>query len=122
MADLDEIIKQLDEQRNRIDRAIQVLTGVRSPTIPLKAQTKAVSPALRRKLAKATGHHISAAGRARIAAAARARWAKVKGQRKVVPIGQAGKIGKRTMSPAARRKIAASQRARWAKLKAKRKP
>jgi hypothetical protein len=54
---------------------------------------------------------ISAKGRASIAAAQKARWAKVKGQ-------QAGpKPGKRTMSTSARRKIAAAQRARWAKVK-----
>jgi hypothetical protein len=60
---------------------------------------------------------ISAAGRARIAAAQRARWAKVRGTGKqkqnVVAMPQ-----KKTMSAAARRKIAAAQRARWAKVKA----
>ena len=59
------------------------------------------------------GRTISAAGRARIAAAQRARWAKAKGQAK----GSAPK--KRTMSAAGRKRIAAGQRARWAKLKAK---
>jgi hypothetical protein len=59
---------------------------------------------------------MSPRGRARIAAAQRARWAKVKGQ-KVIPI----KTGKRTMSASARRKIAAAQRARWAKVKAAKK-
>jgi hypothetical protein len=53
---------------------------------------------------------ISAAGRKRIAAAQRARWAKVKGQ-KVVSISSR----KRTMPPAARKRIAAAQKARWAK-------
>ena len=60
---------------------------------------------------------LSASARARIAAAQRARWAKVRAnkgeQTKVVPIR-----GKRTLSPAARKKIAAAQRARWAKVKA----
>ena len=60
---------------------------------------------------------LSASARARIAAAQRARWAKVRAsagvQAKVVPIR-----GKRTLSAAARRKIAAAQRARWAKVKA----
>ena|SRR5580658_707878 len=46
---------------------------------------------------------MSAAGRARIIAAQKARWAKVK---------------KRTMSAAARAKIAAIARARWAKVRA----
>lgn len=51
---------------------------------------------------------ISAAGRKRIAAAQKARWAKVRGKAKVA--------FKRTMSASSRRKIAAAQRARWAKV------
>jgi hypothetical protein len=51
---------------------------------------------------------ISAAGRKRIAAAQRARWAKVKGKGKAAP--------KRTMSASSSRKIAAAQRARWARV------
>jgi hypothetical protein len=60
---------------------------------------------------------LSKSARARIEAAQRARWAKVRenagAQAKVVSIR-----GKRTLSAAARRKIAAAQRARWAKVKA----
>ena len=52
---------------------------------------------------------ISAAGRKRIAAAQRARWAKVRGKAKVAR--------KRTMSASSRRKIAAAQRRRWAKYR-----
>jgi hypothetical protein len=63
--------------------------------------------------AQVTVRTISAAGRKRIAAAQRARWARVKGEAKAAP--------KRTMSAASRRKIAAAQRARWAKVRAKRK-
>ena len=57
---------------------------------------------------------MSAAGRAKIAAAARARWAKVHAAGK--PAKTAKK--KRTMSAAARAKIAAAARARWAKVRA----
>ena len=57
---------------------------------------------------------ISASGRKRIAAAQRARWAKLKAKN-VLSI--ATKPGQRTMSASARRKIAAAQRARWAKVK-----
>jgi hypothetical protein len=56
------------------------------------------------------------AGRARIAAAAKARWAKVKGQM-TVPSKPASK-GKKTMSAATRAKLAAAAKARWAKIKA----
>src|SRR4051812_5295857 len=62
---------------------------------------------------------ISAAGRARIGAAARARWAKVKGEStsaESTPKPAKGKK-KRTMSPEARAKIAAAQKKRWAKQK-----
>ena len=67
--------------------------------------------------AKGTGpRKLSAAARARIAAAQKARWAKFRGTAKAVPIR-----GKRTLSVAARRKIAAAQRARWTKVKAAKK-
>jgi hypothetical protein len=59
---------------------------------------------------------MSAKSRGKIAAAQRARWAKVNGQEKVVPIA---KSGKRTMSASARRKIAAAQRKRWVKFRQK---
>jgi len=57
---------------------------------------------------------MSLAARRKIAAAARARWAKVKGTAKAAP-------KKRTMSLAARKKIAAAARARWAKFRAAKK-
>jgi hypothetical protein len=65
------------------------------------------------------GGKISKAGRARIAAAQRARWAKAKAKSdkgKVVSVPK-----KRTMSASARKKIAAAQRARWATAKAAKK-
>ena len=67
---------------------------------------------------KGTGtRKLSASARARIAAAQRARWAKVRENAgksaKVVPLH-----GKRTLSATSRKKIAAAQRARWAKVKA----
>lgn len=63
------------------------------------------------------GRQISAAGRARIAAAQRARWAKAKGETTTVSPTRK----ERTMSVAARKRIAAAQRARWAKVKAAKK-
>jgi methionyl-tRNA synthetase len=76
----------------------------------LGASTKssnAVAPKKKRKM--------SAAGRAKIAAAARARWAKVKGQK---PAAKPVKQARRKMSAASRAKIAAAARARWKKAKA----
>ena len=67
----------------------------------------AAAPRKRRKM--------SAAGRQRIAAAARARWAKVKGRKSAAkPVKKA----RRKMSAAARKKISQAAKARWAKAKA----
>jgi hypothetical protein len=104
MANLAGVVQQLRKERDQavrtveqLDAALAALTGVSGN----RARTR--SP-------------LSAAARARIAAAQRARWAKVRAkgqQRKVVAMPK-----KKTMSAAARRKIAAAQRARWAKVKA----
>jgi hypothetical protein len=92
MPNLTSILHQLEQERKRLAFQLASLNNALSAM-------------------NGTGRTISAAGRARIAAAQRARWAKVKG--KVVSIT----ARKRTMSPAARKKIAAAQRARWAKWK-----
>jgi len=55
---------------------------------------------------------MSPAARARIAAAQRARWAKLKGAKPEV------RKGRRKMSAATRAKMAAVAKARWAKAKA----
>jgi len=57
---------------------------------------------------------MSAAGRARIAAAQKARWAKIKGAKPAVK----APVKKRTMSAAAKARLSALAKARWAKIKA----
>ena len=98
MTNLTSAVKQLQQERARLasrleqlSNAISALTGV-----------SRIGPGAGR---------ISRAGRARIAAAQRARWAKAKGQ-KVVSIASKKR---RTMSTAAIARIRAAQRARWAK-------
>jgi len=61
---------------------------------------------------------MSAAGRARIAAAQRARWARVKAQKGGSSSARTHSSSvrpKRRMSPAAIARIRAAQKARWAK-------
>jgi hypothetical protein len=95
MANLTSVLNQLEQERTRLASLVESLNNAIS--------------ALNGTGDNRTGR-ISTAGRARIAAAQRARWAKLKG-RKVVSIT----TRKRTMSPANRRKVAAAQRLRWAK-------
>ncbi len=61
------------------------------------------------------GRKMSAVARRKIAAAQKARWAKVKGRKSAAkPVKRA----RRKMSASARAKIAAAARARWKKAKA----
>jgi hypothetical protein len=58
---------------------------------------------------------MSAAGRAKIVAAQKARWAKVRGRKSAA---KPAKKARRKMNAAGRAKIAAAAKARWAKAKA----
>jgi hypothetical protein len=98
LTNLSDIVKELGKERDRLDRQ---LSGLNAALEAFAGVYRGTNGTKRRK--------ISAKGRASIAAAQRARWAKVKG------IAEVPK--RRTMSTSARRKIAAAQRARWARVK-----
>jgi hypothetical protein len=106
LANLSGIVKELGKERDRLQ---QQLSG-------LNAALEAFAGVYRGNNETKPRRKMSAKGRASIAAAQTARWAKVRGQ-KVFPIAKP----KRTMSASARRKIAAAQRARWAKVKRQKK-
>jgi len=103
MANLAGVLKELRQERSRLDQAIQAIGELVRRNHTGAIQQSATRP--RRT--------VSAAARRKMAAAQRARWAKVKGAKTSTPL--------RTMSQAARRKIAAAQRARWAKVRAQQK-
>ena len=107
LANLSGIVKQLKRERDHVQQQLTRLNSALAAFARVYRARTGTKP--RRKL--------SAQGRARIAAAQKERWARVKGQQKVVPIAKP----KRTMSASARRKIAAAQRARWARVKSQKK-
>ena len=86
------------QQVDALDTAIRALSGMNSTRV-------SHGP-----------HKMSAAARTKIGAAQRARWAKVKGQQKVVSIAP-----KRHISAAGLARIRAANRARWAKVRAAKK-
>ena len=89
------------------------LEQLKDEQLRLSFQLRQVSTALIALRGVANGNRrgaMSAAGRARIAAAQRARWAKVKS--KVVSIASRKR---RQLSPAAISRIRAAQKARWAR-------
>jgi hypothetical protein len=106
MANLAGVVQQLKKER---DQAANVIESLDAALAALTGGTRGKVRGTR---------HISAAGRARIAAAQRARWAKTRanGGQKQNVVRMPKK--KKTMSATARRKIAAAQRARWARVKA----
>ena len=72
-------------------------------------------------LPKKTRNKMSAAGRAKIAAAQKARWAKFNAAKEGIKQAVKAHVKNRILSPAARAKIVAAQKARWAKFKAAKK-
>lgn len=109
------IVAQLKQELARIDQAISALEQL-GQTVPRRGRPpKAVQAS---QPGRRGPRVMSAAARAKIAAAQRARWAKQKG--KAAPINIAAKktpSKRKPMSPAARKKLSAMMRARWAARK-----
>jgi hypothetical protein len=103
MANFAEVLKELQQERSRLDQAIRAIEELVGHNSTGGIQARGDRP-------KRT---VSAAARRKMAAAQRARWAKVK--------GTAASTTVRTMSQSARKRIAAAQRARWAKVRAQQK-
>jgi hypothetical protein len=98
------------DQVKKLDEAISAIEGI----VGTRKVGSAQGPIRKRRT-------MSAAARRKIAAAQKARWAKVKNPKPVLVIASTSTSRKRTLSPAARRRIATAQRARWAKFRANRK-
>ncbi len=112
--------ESLLKERTAIEASIREITNVLAqassapaapPAAPAPAPTVAPATSGRKQRKK-----LTAASRAKIKAAAIARWAKAKGTPVV-----AAKKPTRKISAAGRASIAAAQKARWAKLKAEKK-
>jgi hypothetical protein len=100
MGNLSGVVQQLSKERARLENELHRVTAA------LTAFGKVYFSGVKSK------RTMSVAGRKRIAAAQRARWAK---QKSSSPAAKP----KRIVSAAARRKMAAAQRKRWAKVRGK---
>jgi len=98
----------LKEQIVALEKELSQLLGSTASSVAAKAPKKKGG--------------MSAAGKAKIAAAQKARWAKIKGAKPATAAVEAvaAKPAKKkfTMSAAAKAKISAAAKARWAKIKA----
>jgi hypothetical protein len=96
----------LKEQIEALEKELSQLLGSTPKPVAAKAPKK--------------NGGMSAAGKAKVAAAQKARWAKIKAAKPVVAAAKPAKK-KFTMSAAAKSKISAAAKARWAKIKAEKK-
>jgi hypothetical protein len=101
--DIATVVRQLTKERDRAAKEVQRLDAA---LVALNGNSYGK---------RTGGGTLSAAARARIAAAQRARWAKVRASK--ASTNQAVSPGKRRLSAAARARIAKAQRLRWAKWK-----
>ncbi len=107
--DIQSVLTQLRQEASRIENAISALMGLGSESPrrgrPPKARQGVQAGGRKRRT-------MSAAARAKIAAAQRARWAKQKGTAAPKKAGARG-----PMSAAARKKLSRMMKARWAARK-----
>jgi hypothetical protein len=75
---LNDIVAQIDAEISKLTQAKQALLGVATKKGPGRPRGTIVSTTSPVSALKPKRHKMSAAGRARIAAAQKARWAKVK--------------------------------------------
>ena len=107
MTNFGSVIRELKAERDRIDQALTILSSLNGSGQPRSAGSR--------------GRTMSAAARARISQAQKARWAKSRGQAKITPISAGRGKRKGTISAAGLARIRAAQRARWAKVRAAKK-
>jgi hypothetical protein len=104
----------IQEVRAEIDRLQRVLALLGESNV--RVQKSADDTTVRPK------RQMSAAGRARIAAATRARWAKIRAGKAAGKVsGSSGVLPRPKVSLIARRRMAAAQKARWARVRAAKK-
>jgi hypothetical protein len=106
------ILADLKAELNRITQAIAALE-VLDGTAP--AMSGATTHAAKAAPKQSKKRGLTPAGRRRLSAMMKARWA-ARRKQAAKPAPKATR-GRRTMSPAARKKIADAQRARWAAVK-----
>jgi len=116
--DTTQILADLRSQRDRLDQAIAALEGLGTAAVPEKGP--AVPSPLRRKPAATaapakSGSRISPEGMARIIAATKARWARVRAAKAAAAKGRGA--GGRRLSPAARKRMSEAVKKRWAAAK-----
>jgi hypothetical protein len=104
-------LNQAATLKDKITALEKQLAGLLGGSAPTTVKAKLGRPPNKSK-------GMSAAGRAKIAAAQKARWAKINAGKPAAKAAQPAVKKKRTMSAAGRARIAAAAKLRWANAKA----
>ncbi len=111
MNGIDESIRQLGRMAKALDQAISALRGAAGESRDgEKAEASSLRPPTKR--------HLSAAGRKRIAEAARKRWAALRAGQKTAMKPATKKATKRRLSAEGRQHIVEAAKQRWAAKRA----
>ncbi len=106
-----------NQLREAADLQEQILTLKEQLLFVLGESPEAIAPGVAASQKPKT-RNMSAAGKARISAAAKARWASFRAAKGFAVADGAVSKPKRHLSPAAKARLAAIARARWKKVKA----
>src|SRR6266545_814700 len=114
MANLTSALQELREERKQAQYQVEKLESAISVLEDLVGRNGSLT-----RTAVGGSRVVTATARRRMAAAQRARWAKVRQQAQNQQTNKphTRSSPKRTISAAGRRRIAAAQRARWAKIR-----
>jgi hypothetical protein len=108
MANIAEMVKELQQERDRLNQAIEALAPLAGTNRTSSARGGSSGP--RRTL--------SAAARRKVSLAQKARWAKLRAQNSAKGQPSAVNPGRRPMSAAGLARIRAANKARWARWRA----
>ena len=116
MNEIENIIRQLEQQRASIDRALEALREITGIGAPVGAKRRGRPPGKKRR------RGMSPEGRARIGEATRKRWAEKRAAEAAAAKESAGpakkkRSRKRYISPEGRARIAEAARKMWAARK-----
>src|SRR6058998_2184022 len=112
MANIAEMVKELQQERDRLNQAIAALA-------PLAGTNRTSFP---RGESSGPRRTLSAAARRKVSLAQKARWAKLRAENSAkAKTSSTMNTGKRTMSAAGLARIRAANKARWAKWRAQHK-
>jgi hypothetical protein len=115
-----DLLEAIKREERKLEKELSKLQNKLSG---VQAAARALGSKASREIAQVKKHVMSAAARAKIGKATKARWARFRAGRnkkalRSSTIREVAQVQKRVLSPAARAKISKATKARWAKFRA----